>query len=154
MHCCAHEEERGGSRFQDAARRSLGPYPLGHCGPGVSEKGALTAVGFVAADFACPVGSTPANSVELVSVPLQFEAMLLRELLLQGFDFVVLEFNDAAAVQADQMIVMLVLVGDFITRDPVTKMSFVGQAALLEQLERAVHRGVPDLWILFPHFAE
>ncbi len=76
---------------------------------------------------------------------LQREAVLLGEFILEPFDLVVLELDDLPAIQADQVIVVLVFKGDFVPAHAVAKVALVGDSALLEELQGSVDRGVANL---------
>ena len=77
----------------------------------------------------------------------QLEALALRDPILERLDLIVLELLDAPAFEADQVIVMLIVMGHLVARDAVPEMPLDGQAAFLEQLQRSIDRGVADLGI-------
>ena len=64
------------------------------------------------------------------------------DLVLQALDLVVFELEDQAALHADQVIV--VFSDDLVARLAVAELALDGDAAVHEQLERAVHGGVAD----------
>src|SRR5262249_48640600 len=88
-----------------------------------------------------------ADAVELVLVRAEIEPVLPRHLVLQALDAGLLELGDAVALDADQVVVVTVTVSELVARDAVAEMALVGDAALGEQFERAIHGGVTDLGI-------
>ena len=64
----------------------------------------------------------------------QRDAEFARDRLLELLDRVVLEFDDAAATLADEMVVMM-LAGDFIARLALFEMTLVEQVAFLKQAQ-------------------
>jgi hypothetical protein len=80
------------------------------------------------------------------------EAVLRRDLILELLDAGVLELRDAAARGADQVVVMIVVVvGELVAGEAVAEPALGGDAALGEELQRAVHRGVADASIARAH---
>ncbi len=69
--------------------------------------------------------------------------MALGDLVLGLFDHLAFEFLDATAFQADEMIVMLLL--DFVARDPVVEASLRRQTGLDQQLHGPIDRRVADI---------
>jgi hypothetical protein len=76
------------------------------------------------------------------------------DLLLQRLDGRLFELGDRPALDADQVIVVVVVVGDLVPRHAVAEAPLVGHAALGEQLERAVHRRVPHARIEGAHLRQ
>lgn len=72
-------------------------------------------------------------------MPDQTKAQPLCDLLLQGLDFRIDEFDDLAGIHIDQ-VVMMVALGILIPRPPVTKFQTVQNSGLFEQFYRAVNR--------------
>src|SRR5579875_61031 len=87
-----------------------------------------------------------AQAVQLDFVAGQRYAQLAGDHLLNLFQALVCEFDDAAAVFADEM-VMMALVDDFIAPLAVIKMALGYQFAFLEQLQGAVDGGVAEMGI-------
>ena len=63
-------------------------------------------------------------------------------------DHFALEFGDLPAFDADQVIVVLVL--NFVARDPVVEMALSGEPGLHQKLHGSVHRRVSDIRVLGP----
>src|SRR4029077_9188308 len=81
----------------------------------------------------------------------QRDAEFARDRLLELLDRLVLEFDDASAALADEVVVMM-LAGDFIARLALVEMAFEKQIAFLEQSKRPVDGGVADVRIDFLDF--
>src|SRR5262249_8288521 len=90
-----------------------------------------------------------AMAVELVPVPQQAEAVALHDVLLRLFDHRALEFDDAPAARADQMVVVLLL--DLEARDAVVEVALARDAGFAQQLHGAIDGGVADLRVLLAH---
>src|SRR5690606_14229166 len=91
------------------------------------------------------------DPVELHLVVGHLEAVGARHPLLERFDLLVLELDDGPALGANEVVVVIVG-GDFVARLPVaTEVAGLGQAALGEQAERAVHRRLRDPRVLLAH---
>ena len=69
-------------------------------------------------------------------MPVEDEAVFRGDVLLPFFDAGVAQLQHLAAVGADEVIVMLGGVGDFVAADVVREMDLGGEARLAEQLER------------------
>src|SRR5690606_12404277 len=95
-----------------------------------------------------------AGAVQLVLVAPQLEAVPEREVFLQLLDLLVLELDDVAALEADEVVVVLVLERHLIARDPVAEVPLVGETTLLEELQRPIDGGVTHLGILSAHLEE
>jgi hypothetical protein len=85
-----------------------------------------------------------AGAVQFESVPFDGEAMVRGNLSLELFDAPILEFDDSAAVEADQVIMVLILIAGFIARLAVTEMTLLGNAALGKQFQGTMHGGITD----------
>lgn len=72
---------------------------------------------------------------------------------LKFFDAWILEFDNLATGNTDQMIVVLILPACFITCLTITKMSLLGNTALGKKFQSAVNRCVTDSRV-FPPQAE
>src|ERR1700737_511821 len=79
--------------------------------------------------------------VKLHLVRSDAKAVLARHQFLERFDSIVLEFDDSAALGADQVIVMMAPERSLIARLAVAKVAGVSQAAFAQQLHRPVYRG-------------
>ena len=78
----------------------------------------------------------------------QLEAVFLGNFFLQIFDVVVDEFNNAAALRADQMIVVIMPgIGQFVARLPVLKIVRRRQTAFGQEFHGAVNRGLADFGV-------
>src|SRR6266542_5121061 len=95
-------------------------------------------------DLACLLRSRPAppaDAPHLVAVIQQDEAVTLADLVLKLLDARLVEFHDAAALLADQVIVMVSRAQPFV---PVARLSdpqLPDDARVGQKLERAVDRG-------------
>jgi hypothetical protein len=81
-------------------------------------------------------------------MPSQSNAQLFGNILLHSLDCVVLEFHDLAAMFTDEVIMMM-FAGYFEPRLVFIEVAFGQQLAVLQQLERAIDRGVTDMRIYF-----
>ena len=72
------------------------------------------------------------------------EAMSLGNLLLQGFDLVVLELDNPATVPADKMIVVRSPQGRFVARKSVSGVHHRRQTGFPEKFDRPIDSGRPD----------
>src|SRR5206468_5963830 len=89
-----------------------------------------------------------ADAVELHPVAPDHEAEEAPDALLQALELLARELDDLAAALADDVVVvLLVVLHRLVARLPVVEVSLRGEAALLEELERAIHGGVADAWI-------
>src|SRR5690606_310290 len=90
--------------------------------------------------------------IAIAAVAVQFHVVagdckpvLARHGLLQALDAVVFELFDAAALGANQVVVVLVDVSDvFVTGMPVAEVPFACETAVFQKLQGAVNRSVPD----------
>src|SRR5687767_4703042 len=93
------------------------------------------------------------QAVELVAVPDDLEAaQAIGDPVLQALDLVILELEDQAAAGTDEVIV--VLAGDLVARLPVAELALVREAAVDQELERAIDGGVADPLVALAHPAE
>jgi hypothetical protein len=76
------------------------------------------------------------------------KAVLFGDLILKLFDTRILEFDDLTAPDADQMIMMLVMIAGFVTCLTITKMSLFGNPALGEKFQAAVNRRITNPGVL------
>ncbi len=84
-----------------------------------------------------------------MSVKFQFMAVDLELVLfchtpLERLDLLVLEFDDPAATDTDQMVMVSLGSVEFKAGDPVLESAFMGQSGLSKQLQRPVDRGIAD----------
>src|SRR4030095_8599960 len=86
-------------------------------------------------------------------VSLDGEADLGRDLVLDALDLRARELEDLAARLADEMVVVLALVLALEPRLPLEH-ELLGQARRLQQLERAIDGGAPDIAAPFLHELE
>src|SRR5690242_13297169 len=86
-----------------------------------------------------------AHAVQLVLVTAEREAVPACGRDLQPLDLIVLELDDALALEADQVVVMAVVVGALEARHRVVELALARESALHQQLHRAIHGRVADL---------
>lgn len=86
-------------------------------------------------------------AIEFMSMSENEKSVALRDFVLGILDHRAFEFLNLSAFGAYEMIVMLVF--DFVARDPVVKISFGRQACFDEQLHRPVNRRIPNIGMLF-----
>ena len=86
------------------------------------------------------------HGIEFQAMADQAIAELRRNTLLQAFDLLIGELDDATGLDVDQMVVMIVL-GFFITRPAVAKIATLQDARFLEQAHGAVGGGKRDAGI-------
>jgi hypothetical protein len=79
---------------------------------------------------------------------LDAEAVLVGNRLLQRLDLRVFELDDRTAVSADQMVVMLFTGAGLVAGLAIAEVTGLGDAALGEQLEGAMDRGVTNPRVL------
>ena len=72
---------------------------------------------------------------------------------LKSFNPRVLEFDDPAAGDADQVVMVFIQVAGFVTRLAITEMTLFGNTALGKQLQGPVHGRITDLGV-FPAQAQ
>jgi hypothetical protein len=89
-----------------------------------------------------------------VLVALQLEAVLRGHFFLQVLDARLLELGDLAALHANQVVVVVRVVGQLVAREAVAEAALEGHAALGEQLQGAVHGGVAHPSVLAAHLRE
>ena len=65
---------------------------------------------------------------------------------LTGLDLQLLELKDYLTIQADQVIVVLVVDRQLVAGLPIPEVALVGDPRLYEQLERAIHGRRPRGW--------
>src|SRR5262249_13364912 len=86
-----------------------------------------------------------ADAVQLHPVPAHDEAEEAGDLLLEALQLVARELDDLAAALADDVVVVLLLLLDrFVARLAVVEVALGREAALLQELEGAIHRRVAD----------
>jgi len=90
-----------------------------------------------------------AEAVKFEAMGLDGEPVAVGDLLLQFFDFAILEFDDLSASGADQVVVMIVSAIVFIPGETVFKTVFLGNSCLGQQLQGPVHRGITDAGMRF-----
>ncbi len=101
--------------------------------------------------WACTPNDTAglgAGAVELKPVTHELKAKAGRDLFLKLLDLFVFELEHKVALDADQVIVVRGVATGLVHRLTLAKASMVGEAALGEQLERAVHGRVADPRVL------
>src|SRR3954462_9851748 len=76
----------------------------------------------------------------------------LGDAILQALDLVVLELEDEAALHADQVIV--VVADDLVACLAIAELALDGEAAIDEQLEGPVDRGIADLGLALANLEE
>ena len=78
------------------------------------------------------------------------EAVLLRDLDLEALDLVIAELDDVTAVDADEVVVVVAVVGRLVARGAVAEAARLGQAAIDEELQGPVDGGLADVGVLGP----
>ncbi len=76
----------------------------------------------------------------------------VRHLVLQGLDIGREEFNDLAALRADHVVVMLVIVVMFVVGLIVAEPNLAGESRLGKKLERSIHGCMADRGILLLNY--
>ena len=94
-----------------------------------------------------------ADSVNLKGVAGREVVVLAADFLLELADFLGKEFDGAATVGADHVVMAAAVVLVLVAGDAVMEGDFAGQAALRQQLQRAVDGGVADAGVFFLHQA-
>ncbi len=82
-----------------------------------------------------------------MAVMQRLEFVAANYFVLKLFDLFVVKLYQRAALSADEVIVMLVLVFVLVERAPVVKFKFASQPALLQQLQCAIDGRESDRWI-------
>ena len=120
--------------------------------------GSLTRVLFLAAVFAAVVlvgivliAAIFANAVNLKCMPGRQVVVPAADFLFDVAHFRRKKLHRAAALGADHVVVAAAIVLVLVPRDAVVKGDLAGQAALGEQLQCAIHRGVADARVFFLH---
>lgn len=81
------------------------------------------------------------------------KTMGLRHLFLELLDVDVFKFDDFLALGADQMVMVVDVVGQLVPGVPVAELPLLRQAALAEKVERPIDRRQSDRGVLLPHDA-
>lgn len=76
-----------------------------------------------------------ASAVEFEAMMLDCKPVPVCNVILQFFDVRVFEFNDLPATQADQVIMVFIVAGRFVTRLAITEMALFGNATIGKQLQ-------------------
>lgn len=105
-----------------------------------------------------PEGGIRFRAIRTEPVELQFmavdgEAMRLRHLLLKLLDVHIFEFDDFLALCANQMVMVIDIVSQFISGMPVAELPLLRQTAFAEKVERPVDRRQSDRGMLLLHDA-
>ncbi len=87
-----------------------------------------------------------AETVQFQAVGLDHKTIFCRDLLLQPFDFAILELDDRSTAGAAEMIVMP-FVRDIVVLRLRAEVARLGNSGLAEEVERAVDRGQPQMGI-------
>lgn len=94
-----------------------------------------------------------AAAVQLESMSFDGKTVLPGDFILQLFDARVFEFDNLPAVDADQVIMMLIQITGLITCLAITEMTLLGDTAFSKQFQGSVNGGIPDPGI-FPAQAQ
>ena len=86
-----------------------------------------------------------AEAEDLQAVVEGLEAALVADGVLEGLQVGPVEFEDLVAAQADQVIMMLILMGRFVVGVAGTQAALANQSALHQEVEGPVHRGPADI---------
>src|SRR5258708_17397811 len=81
---------------------------------------------------------------DLMPVPERFKMQCLAGLVLDALNLGPLDFPDAAAIDADEMVVMRALVLDLELRHAVWGRNALGEMAFLDHLQRSEHGHLAD----------
>jgi hypothetical protein len=92
-----------------------------------------------------------AVAVKFHAVVKDFETMASRNSLLKGFNRLLFEFDDLAASETNQMVVMGSLGGGFVPGLSIGKFSLGGEAQAGEKLKGPIDGGITDLRVDFRH---
>jgi hypothetical protein len=88
------------------------------------------------------------EAVEFQTVGLDDEAVASGDFLLKTFNVAVFKLHDLSAVCADEMVVMAFM-GDIVVLGLCAEVPGLCQAGFAKEIERAVDRCQPQMWILF-----
>jgi hypothetical protein len=94
-------------------------------------------------------GTLGATAVYFQTVIGHDEAMLMCNLFLQFLDTRILELDNFTAFNADEMIMMIAAVSDFVKGLTAAKVTLFGKATFRQQLERPVNCRIADMGMLF-----
>ena len=89
-----------------------------------------------------------ARAVKLKSMAFNRKAMFSGDFNLEGLDARVLEFNDFPAGDADQVVMMFVMVAGLVTCLAIAKMTLLSDAALCKQFQAAMNGCITDARVL------
>jgi len=92
-----------------------------------------------------------ANAIQIMQMTAQHKTVLFADLPLQGFNPLVIDFYDFPTGQADDMVMVAVWPGYLIPGNAIFEMDLCGKTSITQQLERTVHRGLPDTRIQLEH---
>lgn len=93
-------------------------------------------------------------AVQFQPVIVNLEAVLVGDFSLVFFDVEVFKLNDLPALRTDKMIMMLRVVGKFISSLSIAEIPRLGQTAPAEKIQRSVHRSQTDVRLLPGHLLE
>jgi hypothetical protein len=88
--------------------------------------------------------------IEFKAVTADFEAVLPGHFLLQLFDAEIFEFDDGATSLANQVVVMLLAAGGFVSRLPVPEVARLGNPGIGKEPEGPINGGITDIGVFFP----
>ena len=89
-----------------------------------------------------------ARAVKLKTVTFNQKTMLSCDFHLESLDTRVLEFNDFTAGDANQVIMMFVVVAGLVTCLTISKMTLLGDTALCKQFQAAMNGCITDTRVL------
>src|SRR5450755_4890967 len=92
-----------------------------------------------------------AYAINLKRVPRGEVVVLAPDFFFQLAHFLGEELHRASAIGANHMVMAAPVVLMLVTRDAVMKRDLAGQAALRQQFQRAVDRGIADAGVFFLH---
>lgn|SRR5262249_14963630 len=92
-----------------------------------------------------------ANPKDAMAVMKWLETILLYDFILQVLYLFVVKLNQRAAIGADQMIVMTVLIIVFVKRSAIVKLELSRESALFQQFQRAIDRRESNRGVLCLH---
>lgn len=95
-----------------------------------------------------------ADSVEFVLVMLHEKSVAFGNAVLEVLDPGLFEFGDGAAAHANEVIVVAVFVGKFVSCVPIVELAFVHDVAFREHLHGSIHGRITDARIGKPDLLE
>ncbi len=89
-----------------------------------------------------------AGAVQFQLMALYFKKVLFRHLLLKMFNIHIFKFDNFSAMETDKVVVMMVVIDEFVTGLPLSKLPALGESGLAKKMERPVNRRQSDRGVL------